>query len=686
MSRSEADIQERPAPAEPPSAPRRADALLPWTWNPFVALWRFWVRPMRAEPLAAFRITLGATILLSAAFSILGSFDLYLGENGLCPPDGLKPWLQRTNRFCLLVGPVGLPPKDLMNIGPLQRLRTWIPYEEEVSKDARPADKPEEASPEGKRLAETMGVAVESWGRSAAREFEAWGRRPSSALLLVWIWLFVTATMTVGLFTRTSTVLCWALAVTFHHRLTWLNNGGDALFRVGLFYLMLAPAGAAWSLDALWRRAAQRRRAIRRGQPPPEEPPPLIAPWTVRLLQIQLCIVYIFTGLVKFVVDVDSPDWHGNDWITGRAVYWVLNDLTLNRLPYFLYAPAIPLFLCKQLTWATLLFELYFSFFVCLRRLRPLLLLGGVLFHLGILIHTEVGFFSQVTLAFYPLFLSGPLLARWARRLGFPAAKETEAESAEPPTVERSLPRDLAVAFLVGAFVALVAVPILSIAIVNLGHSIQLSGFGAVLLLVFGGLFGVVVRSTAELLSRLTPKSRGLWLAFLIMSLACLAARALLALAVLTLQFGEEEDLLFSYSQFVWNSFLTYFQSSNTIGRIGAVGPLSLPRPSFFFAVELSMMVVGGAVGLFIVAWRKRATASNSDRGLVLRWVVGVILGGVVSAGVLGDMALLIGGSIGLVVIALCDLTPQVRSGGEQEASVPREEWALAAAPVAADG
>ncbi|HZU36588.1 MAG TPA: hypothetical protein VFA18_11795, partial [Gemmataceae bacterium] len=62
----------------------------------------FWTRPIRAEPLALFRILLGAITLLSLLFSLLPRLDLYLGPEGLCPPEALNSWLQRSGRFCLL--------------------------------------------------------------------------------------------------------------------------------------------------------------------------------------------------------------------------------------------------------------------------------------------------------------------------------------------------------------------------------------------------------------------------------------------------------------------------------------------------------------------------------------------------------------------------------------------------------
>ena len=90
-----------------------------------------------------------------------------------------------------------------------------------------------------------------------------WGAKPESAYLVLGIYLAALALLAVGLFTRLTTVVCWALCVTFHHRLGWMMNAGDDIGRMGLFYLIFARSGAVWSLDALWRRQ-------RTGTEPPE--------------------------------------------------------------------------------------------------------------------------------------------------------------------------------------------------------------------------------------------------------------------------------------------------------------------------------------------------------------------------------------------------------------------------------
>jgi hypothetical protein len=363
-----------PAPPEPPrdAAPRRRRSPLRFVWD-------FWAQPIPAEPLALFRVALGVTIFLSAMTGIFPRLVLDLGPDPLIPASALGDWPRESGRFCLLVGPGGVP-----------LLEDWIPPDSDVARN---------------------------W---------AWlGDQPWFNYLMFGVWMLAVVAMTTGWRTRLMTFVCWLLACSFHTRLAWLNNGADSLYRLGLFYLIFSRAGAVWSLDA-WR---QQRRAERLGEAVPAQV--LVPAWPVRLLQIQLILMYFFTFLAKVTAgypedELRAGNWwaaiRGQDYWNGEAVYWVLNDTTLHRFPYHMVP--IPLFVCRVLTWGTLIFEGGFAFFVVWKRTRPALLVIGVLFHLGILLHTEVGWFSQVTLCWYTLFLSAPTAAavqRWLWRTLLPA-------------------------------------------------------------------------------------------------------------------------------------------------------------------------------------------------------------------------------------------------------------------------
>jgi predicted DCC family thiol-disulfide oxidoreductase YuxK len=320
----------------------------------------FWTRPVRAESLALFRILVASALLVNGLVTFLPNLLRWLAPDGMLPVSLMDGWLKSTDRFCLFRGPVGLP----------------------IIQDLVPAE--------------------------FAAAWAAWGESRSGVATLFVVWVGALAFLAVGRFTRTAAVVAWLLTVSFHNRASWLLNGGDALFRNALFYLMIAPAGAAWSLDSL-------RRTLRGYRDPAagfdldtgrsEPTPTFVPPWSLRLLQIHLCFVYVFTGLAK----VPSADW-----INGEAVYWAINDVVLTRFPYA-WLP-VPMWVCKIASWTTLVFEIGFPLFVVIRRLRPWLLWLGIALHLGILVHFELGWFSIVTTAWYVLFLPGDAIAAFFGR------------------------------------------------------------------------------------------------------------------------------------------------------------------------------------------------------------------------------------------------------------------------------
>ena len=83
--------------------------------------------------------------------------------------------------------------------------------------------------------------------------------------------------------------IAWLLTISYNRLLT--ISGGDDMFRTALFYLTIAPASGR-SIGGENRHA-----------PELADQPVYIPPWSVRLIQIQLCAVYFFTGLAKIGED-----------------------------------------------------------------------------------------------------------------------------------------------------------------------------------------------------------------------------------------------------------------------------------------------------------------------------------------------------------------------------------------------
>jgi len=206
--------------------------------------------------------------------------------------------------------------------------------------------------------------------------------------LLYAVLLVACIALTVGYQTRLAAVLVFVGILSLERRNPYVFNTGDSLVRLIACYLMLAPAGTALSLDR-WRSARQRFWEF-----PPR------APWALRLMQIQLSILYLAGLWIKV---------QGTTWNDGTAVSYSLrvSDLTRFPVPGFL---THSLLLSNVLTFATLATELSIPILVWSRRLRPWVLLAGVGLHVAIGYSIRVGFFTLAMLTLYISFLD----PKWA--------------------------------------------------------------------------------------------------------------------------------------------------------------------------------------------------------------------------------------------------------------------------------
>lgn len=202
----------------------------------------------------------------------------------------------------------------------------------------------------------------------------------------------------VGFHSRIAAVLVFCGLVSFTRRDPLVFNSGDLLLRVMALYLMLAATGASLSVDR-WRKA-------RRGQGRFWDFPAR-AMWPLRLMQVQLTVVYLSTLWAKA---------GGTTWRDGTAVSYALRLESLARLP----VPEVltrSLSISNALTFGTLAMELALGILVWNRRARPWVLLLGVAFHLAIDYALRVGFFSYAMLVLYLAFVPPEAMDAWIGRL-----------------------------------------------------------------------------------------------------------------------------------------------------------------------------------------------------------------------------------------------------------------------------
>jgi hypothetical protein len=221
------------------------------------------------------------------------------------------------------------------------------------------------------------------------------------ALLIGWAVLLVCSVLlAVGWHSRLAAVGIFVLIISFEHRNPWVWNSGDAALRIEALILALSPCGAALSLDqrrstgTFW--SAQQR-----------------AEWPVRLLQLQLSLIYLASVLSKL---------NGGAWPQGTAVSYALRlqDMLLLPTPHWLTNSAL---LVNAITWGMLAVELSLAILVWHRRLRPWVLAAGVVTHTVIMVTITVGFFTLAMFVLYLAFVPPETVERLPRSTKRIAAK-----------------------------------------------------------------------------------------------------------------------------------------------------------------------------------------------------------------------------------------------------------------------
>ena len=229
--------------------------------------------------------------------------------------------------------------------------------------------------------------APPSWRWSFLRILPStWG----PAFLLT-VWTVAAVALLVGYRPRLAAFVSWLIAVSFLQSNPHMHNGGDQLKLVLLFMLSLSPSDGRWAV---------RRHPLARSATGPV----LIQPWPLRLLMIQLAVMYFMNGYYKAM---------GPQWRDGSVMIDVANNPAWAHFsPNYLPLPDDAL---RVLAWGTVVWELFFPVLVLMPLTRKATLCIGVIFHVGTLVHLEVGWFPLYSLCYYV-----PLVAweRWSKTCG----------------------------------------------------------------------------------------------------------------------------------------------------------------------------------------------------------------------------------------------------------------------------
>ena len=255
-----------------------------------------------------------------------------------------------------------------------------------------------------------------------------WHRLPVFDLLLVlppedsvrigflYFSAFVAFLVMIGFCTRLSTAILFLCYLSLCNHVPIILMAGDNFARLIALFLCFSPCGERLSVDALLKKENGRR---------------LYLPTAQRMIQVQLCIIYLVNVLYKFA---------GLKWRDGSAVYYATHILDYTRvaIPAFLDVPIVSI----VLTFSTLILETLFVFLLWAKnkKLRYSIILIACVFHLGLDYSFSLGVFEWYFIVSLLLFFDPEDLEKLFRLSVHKFSVKTDSSSVKNEVIARQFP------------------------------------------------------------------------------------------------------------------------------------------------------------------------------------------------------------------------------------------------------
>ncbi len=213
---------------------------------------------------------------------------------------------------------------------------------------------------------------------------------PALLMLHQLVAIVASAMMAAGLMTRLAIPVAWWMTLMVCHRMTGALFGLDQIVVMLSMYLMWSQCGSVWSIDS-WLRQI---RGLK-GWWLPTAGATVSNNITTRLIQLHLCVIYIFGGLSKM---------RGEMWWDGSALwYTVVNyeyqSLNMTWLGHYT-------FLIAALTAGTIFWETFYCAIVWPKLTRPIALGMAFLVHGGIAVALGMVTFGTIMIVANSAFIS----------------------------------------------------------------------------------------------------------------------------------------------------------------------------------------------------------------------------------------------------------------------------------------
>jgi hypothetical protein len=222
--------------------------------------------------------------------------------------------------------------------------------------------------------------------------------------------LVVFAMLMLGLYTRPVSIAAFLLAVSYVNRVPGALFGLDQINVMLAMYLMIGNCGA-YSLD----RVLRKRLA---GGKLPRIEPSVSTNIAIRLIQLHMCVIYLFAGLAK----LQGPAWWAGTAMWGAIANLEYQSIDITWLVHSVLAVNI-------LTHATIFWEISYAALVWPRLTRPIVIALAVPTHLGIAF-----FMGMNTFGFAMLFGNLAFVSPWVVR----AVVERDGGASRPERLVRN--------------------------------------------------------------------------------------------------------------------------------------------------------------------------------------------------------------------------------------------------------
>jgi hypothetical protein len=209
--------------------------------------------------------------------------------------------------------------------------------------------------------------------------------------------LIVIAMFTAGIWSRWTAALTTLLVISYANRASGALFGLDQINVFLCLYLAIGNCGGAFSVDA-W----LKRRRGGKGAGQGSWTPDTLTNISTRLIQIHMCIVYLFAAIGKL---------QGDTWFNGEAIWGAFASYEYQTLDMTWLADFMPV--VALMTLGALAWELAYPALIWPRLTRPIMLAIAIPVHLGIGICMGMLTFGFIMLVGNSAFIDPAWIERW---------------------------------------------------------------------------------------------------------------------------------------------------------------------------------------------------------------------------------------------------------------------------------